>query len=52
MTKEELLREEVKRLQNEQRIFWTVRRKHEIDDLWRQIESDKKANHGNARPNN
>ena len=30
MTKEELLREEVKRLQNKQKIFWTVRRKHEI----------------------
>ena len=45
MTKEELLREEVKRLQNEQRIFWTIRRRQ-------QIESDKKVNHGNARPNN
>jgi len=44
MTKEELLREEIKRLQQKQRIFWTSSRKEEIEQLWREIESDKKAN--------
>lgn len=43
MNKEESIRVEIERLQKEQRIFWTFRRKQEIDNLWREIESCKKA---------
>lgn len=43
MNKVELIRTEIERLQKEQRIFWTFRRKQEIDDLWLELESRKKV---------
>lgn len=43
MNKKESIRVEIERLQKEQRIFWTFRRKQEIDNLWQEIESCEKG---------